>query len=127
MRLDGMVHGALVLAEHARADIISIDTSEAEGVPGVVRVFTAADVPGALKTGLIHKDWPLMIPVGGRTSFLGDVLAVVVAEDREVARRAAKAVRVDYFPNISIGDAPIVQTTAAAPAGPVALATPRKP
>jgi hypothetical protein len=37
-----------------------------------------------------------------------------------------KAVHVDYFPNISIGDAPIVHT-AAAPAGPVALAAPRKP
>ena len=96
MRVDGMAHGALVLAEHARADIVSIDTSEAEAIPGVVGVFTAADVPGALKTGLIHKDWPLMIPVGGRTSFLGDVLAVVIAEDREVARRAANVVRVRY-------------------------------
>ena len=38
-----------------------------------------------------------------------------------------KAVHVDYFPNISIGDAPIVNQTAAVPAGPVALATPRKP
>ena len=105
MRVDGMAHGALVLAEHARADIISIDTSEAEAVPGVVGVFTAADVPGALKTGLIHKDWPLMIPVGGRTSFLGDVLAVVVAEDREVARRAATAVRVAYDVHRPITDA----------------------
>jgi biopolymer transport protein ExbD len=40
--------------------------------------------------------------------------------------QGAKAVRVDYFPNISIGDAPIVQT-AAAPAGPMALAAPKKP
>jgi len=38
-----------------------------------------------------------------------------------------KAVHVDYFPNISIGDAPIVNQTAAVPAGPVALAAPRKP
>ena len=38
-----------------------------------------------------------------------------------------KAVHVDYFPNISIGDAPIVHQTAAVPAGPVALAAPRKP
>ena len=40
--------------------------------------------------------------------------------------QGGKAVRVDYFPNISIGDAPIVQT-AAVPAGPVALAAPKKP
>ncbi len=98
MVLPAMAHGALVLAQHARADVLGINTSVAEAVPGVVRVFTAADIPGALRTGLIHKDWPLMIPVGGRTSYLGDVLAVVVAEDRETARRAAELVAVEYNP-----------------------------
>ena len=58
----------------------------AAAVPGVVRVFTAADVPGELRVGLIHKDWPVFIPEGGRTSYLGDVLAFVVADDRETAR-----------------------------------------
>ena len=98
MMLPAMAHGALVLTKHARADIVDIDTSAAEAVAGVVRVFTAADIPGALRTGLIHKDWPLMIPVGGRTSYMGDVLAVVVAEDRESARRAAELVAVTYNP-----------------------------
>ena len=46
---------------------------------GLLRV-TAADVPGELRVGLIHKDWPVFIPVGGRTSYLGDVIAMVVAE-----------------------------------------------
>ena len=101
----GMVHGALVLTAHARADILGIHTSAAAAVPGVVRVFTADDVPGALKTGLIHKDWPLMIPIGGRTSYMGDVLAVVVAEDRETARRAADLVSIDYHPLRPIIDA----------------------
>ncbi len=96
MRVDGMLHGAMVLAAHARADVTGIDTAVAVALDGVVRVFTAADVPGALKTGLIHKDWPLMIPIGGRTSYLGDVLAVVVATDRETARRAAELVAVSY-------------------------------
>ena len=62
-------------------------------MPGVVRVFTAADVPGALRVGLIHKDWPIFIPEGGRTSYLGDVLAIVVADDRETARAARRARR----------------------------------
>lgn len=105
MRIDGMVHGALHLTAHARADIVAIDTSAATAVPGVLRVFTAADIPGALRTGLIHKDWPLMIPVGGRTSYLGDVLAVVVAEDREIARRAAELVNVTYAPLTPLTDA----------------------
>jgi aldehyde oxidoreductase len=96
MTLPEMAHGALVMTEHARADVLAIDSTEALAVPGVVQVLTAADIPGVLKTGLIHKDWPLMIPVGGRTSYMGDVIAVVIAEDREVARRAAGLVRVQY-------------------------------
>ena len=96
--LPGMLHGAFHLASHARADVVRIDVTAAAAVPGVVRVLTAADVPGALRVGLIHKDWPIFIPEGGRTSYLGDVLAMVVAEDRETARAAAQLVHVDYRP-----------------------------
>lgn len=94
--MPGMLHAALVLTEHVRADITAIDTSLATALSGVVAVFTAADIPAELKVGLIHKDWPVMIPVGGRTSFAGDVLAVVIAESRLQARRATEAVRVEY-------------------------------
>ena len=96
IRVDGMLHGTLVLAEHARADVVHIDTDAATEVAGVVRVFTGADVPGALRVGIIHKDWPVFIPEGGRTSYLGDVLALVVALDRETARRAGALVKVTY-------------------------------
>ncbi len=96
MAVDGLLHGALRLTDHARADIVAIDTEAATAVDGVVAVFTAADVPGALRSGIIHKDWPLFIPVGGRTSYLGDVLAIVVAVDRPTARRAAALIEVDY-------------------------------
>ena len=103
--LPQMLHGALVLAQHARADVNSIDTAAASEVPGVVRVLTAADVPGDLKVGLIHKDWPVFIPVGGRTSYLGDVMALVVALDKETAQRAAALVTVGYTPLRPITDA----------------------
>lgn len=96
IRLPGLLHGAVHLAAHARADVLTIDTSAATAVPGVVRVFTAADVPGELRVGIVHKDWPVFIPEGGRTSYLGDVLAFVVAADRETARRAAELVEVSY-------------------------------
>ena len=92
----GLLHGAFRLTDHARADIVAIDTSAAEAVPGVERVFTAADVPGELRHGLIHKDWPVFIPIGGRTSYRGDVIAMVVATDRPTARRAAELVEIQY-------------------------------
>ncbi len=95
MRPPGCLHGALRFADHARADVTAIRTDAALAVEGVHAVLTAADIPGERRVGLIHKDWPVMIPVGGRTSYLGDVLAVVVAEEREIARRAAALIEVD--------------------------------
>lgn len=96
LEAEGLLHGAFKLSDHARAEIISIDVAKAEAHQGVVRVITAADVPGELKVGLIHKDWPVFIPVGGRTSYLGDVIAMVVAETREIARSAAELIDVSY-------------------------------
>jgi aldehyde oxidoreductase len=101
---DGLLHGALVLAEHARADVNAIDTAAAEAMPGVVAVYTAADVPGELKVGLIHTDWPVFIPVGGRTSYRGDVIAIVVAETKAQAHAAAEAVGVGYTPLAPFAD-----------------------
>ena len=98
MAPEGLLHAALRLADHARADVVRIDKSAAEAVDGVHAAFTAADVPGELRVGIIHTDWPVLIPEGGRTSYLGDVLAVVVADDRETARRAAALVEIDYNP-----------------------------
>ena len=105
IRLPGMLHAALHLTSHSRADIVSIDTSAAASAPGVVAVFTATDVPAELKVGLIHKDWPILIPVGGRTSYAGDVLAVVVADSRLNARHASSLIEVGYSPLTPITDA----------------------
>lgn len=98
MMPDGLLHAAVHLTDHARADILAIDATAAEAVEGVVRVLTGADIPGELRAGIIHKDWPIFIPVGGRTSYMGDVLALVVAADRPTARRAAELVQVSYNP-----------------------------
>ena len=91
-----MLHAALHFTAHTRADIAGIDVAAAAAMPGVLAVFTAADLPGELLVGIIYKDWPVMIPVGGRTSYAGDVLAIVVAETRELARAAAAKIEVTY-------------------------------
>jgi aldehyde oxidoreductase len=96
LRVPGMLHAALHLTDHARADVRGIRVDRALAAPGVVAAFTAADIPGALRVGIIHKDWPIFIPVGGRTSYLGDVLAMVVADTRQHAYEAAALVDVDY-------------------------------
>ena len=105
MRLPGLMHASLVFTKHARAEILSINTSKAMSRPGVRAVFTAADIPGELMMGIIYKDWPVMIPVGGFTSYAGDVLAIIVADSRLNARNAIDDVVVEYKPLIPITDA----------------------
>ncbi len=104
IRIPGMLHAALVFTQHTRADIIAIDATAALQKPGVRAVFSAADIPGELMVGIIYKDWPVMIPVGGRTSYAGDVLAIVVAETRDEARVATQFVDVHYAVHTPLTD-----------------------
>ena len=94
--LENMLFGALKFSDHPRAKILSIDTSEAEKIPGVVRIFTAKDIPGNKKIGLIRSDWDLMIDVGEITHYVGDVIAGVVAETEDIARQAVEKIKVEY-------------------------------
>ena len=111
LRPEGLLHGAVHLASYARADVLKIDTTKAEEIKGVHQVFTASDVPGQLRVGIIHSDWPIFIPEGGRTSYLGDVLAFVVADDRETARYAASLVEVEYKP-LQVFNDPVIAVSA---------------
>ncbi len=96
MRIDGMLHGALKFSDHPRTQVRRIDVAAAENIQGVVRVFTANDIPGERTIGVIHQDWPVMIAAGESTRYIGDVLAGVVAQDEDTARRAAAAIDVEY-------------------------------
>ena len=92
----GLLHGALVLSPHARARVLAIDVSRAAAMPGVVRIATAADVPGDRWYGLIYDDWPGLVAVGEEVRCVGDVVAIVAASDVHAARETAALVRVDY-------------------------------
>jgi selenium-dependent xanthine dehydrogenase len=92
----GMLHGAIRFSDHPRARVLRISTERASAHPGVVRVLVAADVPGERVQGAITKDWPQLVAEGETTRYVGDVLAVVVAESRHAAREAAELLEVDY-------------------------------
>jgi aldehyde oxidoreductase len=104
IRVPGMVHGAVHLTQHVRADIVAIDTSRALAADGVIAVYTAADIPGAQYVGIIYKDWPIFIGVGQRTSYAGDVLSFVVAATKQQARAAAELIDVTYHVHRPITD-----------------------
>jgi xanthine dehydrogenase molybdenum-binding subunit len=96
MREEGMLYGALKFSDHPRAKVLSIDVSEAQKVPGVVSVLTAADIPGKRIVGMIFKDWPVMVGPGEETRYIGDVLAEVAAETEDAAREAIAKIQVRY-------------------------------
>jgi xanthine dehydrogenase molybdenum-binding subunit len=96
MKVEGLLHGAVRWSDHPRARILSIDTERAEQHPGVVAVATWKNVPGERIQGLIKRDWRQFVAEGEVTSYVGDVLAVVAAEGRDIATEAAAMIGIEY-------------------------------
>ena len=98
----GMLWGATVRSPHTRARLLGVDTAEALALPGVQAVLTSADVPGANRYGLEVADQPVLAE--DEVRYFGEPVAIVAAEDVELARRAAARVRVEYEPLEAIVD-----------------------
>ena len=90
----GMLEAWLVVSPVAHARIRSIDTAAAAALPGVVAIVTAADVPGKNDIAPILADEPALAE--GLVEYVGHPVAAVAAESRDIARRAAALVAVDY-------------------------------
>ena len=96
--MENMLYGSALRSEYPRAEILSIDTSEAEKINGVACVMTAKDIPGTQKVGHLKRDWDVLIPVGKTTHYLGDAIVLIAAETPEILETAKKAVKVQYKP-----------------------------
>lgn len=96
MEVEGMIYASAIRSKYPRARLLSIDAKEAKALSGVVGVYTAADIPGDVKVGHLVQDWDTMIPVGECTRYLGDAVAIVAAETKEILEQAKKLVKVDY-------------------------------
>ena len=94
--VDGMCYGSAVRSKYARARVVSIDATAAKKLPGVIAVLTAEDIPGENKIGHLKHDQYTLIPIGGLTHYLGDAVALVVAENQTVLEKAKKLVKVQY-------------------------------
>jgi CO/xanthine dehydrogenase Mo-binding subunit len=104
--MEGMLHAKVVWSEYPHAKVLRIDTSEAEACPGVVAVLTYKDVP-VNEYGINIKDQSVLVaplPLvgggqgGGKVRWVGDRIAIVVAESERIAEVARKLVEVDYEP-----------------------------
>lgn len=96
VELPGMVYGSAVRSAHPRARVLAIHAEKALALPGVLGVFTAADIPGSVKVGHLVKDWDTMIPVGECTRYVGDSVCLVAAETKEILEQAKKLIEVEY-------------------------------
>ena len=96
IQIEGMLFAAPRFSDHPRALVRSIDPAPALAMPGVRRVITADDVPGQRYIGLIERDWPILVAVGEETRCVGDMLALVVADEQHIAREATRRIVVEY-------------------------------
>jgi len=93
--LPGMLHTAILRPEYAHARIVSIDTSQAETMEGVVRVVTGQDAPGISYGDNIKDQIPMAVD---KVRHIGEPLAAVIAETLPQARTALKQIKVEYEP-----------------------------
>jgi len=101
INMPGQAFMKILFALRPHAIVKEIDVSAAESMPGVLAIFTAKDVP-VNEYGLIINDQPVLCgpgsakPYADRVRFIGDQVAVIVAETEDIAARARDAISVEY-------------------------------
>jgi carbon-monoxide dehydrogenase large subunit len=110
LRFDGVTHAVFVRSPHAHARIVAIDTVAALATPGVIAILTAADVtadrlrplrPTAeanIQTGEPFRFLPQPLLAEDKVRYVGEPIAMVVAETKNLALDAAERVVIDYEP-----------------------------
>ncbi len=96
IKLQNALELAVVRSTEHHANIVSIDTSKAEKMPGVVGVITANHIKGTNRIVIIFPDEPILCKDKGQC--LGDPIAIVAAQTKQQAIAAAEAVKVTYEP-----------------------------
>lgn len=103
VQLPRLAHGKVVRSPHAHARILSIDTSEAERMPGVLAVCTAEDLPlvtGSARLGELGevklRELSGNVLAHGKVLYVGHAVAAVCAVNPHLAEEAARKVRVEY-------------------------------
>ncbi len=127
IRLPDLLHAKLVTVDAARARILSIDTSEAERVPGVRAVITPERLPDPMpRYGPQFEDRPVLAV--GETTYHGEPVAAVAADTKDAAEAAVRLVRVEYEASPAVftiagaldPDAPLVRDPHLRPGDPLA-------
>ncbi len=92
--MEGTLFAKIFDSKIAHGKITHFDSSEAENVEGIVRIFSAKDIPGANEIGGIIHDEPLL--ADGVVTFQGQPILLIVAENEDAAEDAMKLIKVEY-------------------------------
>lgn len=92
--LPGLLHVRVFRSDRPHGKILRIQTEAAEHQPGVTAVLTHKDIPGSNRIGSFQKDQPILCD--DKVRYVGDPIALVVAETPEAAESALKMIHVDY-------------------------------
>jgi CO/xanthine dehydrogenase Mo-binding subunit/aerobic-type carbon monoxide dehydrogenase small subunit (CoxS/CutS family) len=95
IKFDGMLFARVKRAGVPHAIVTGIGVEKARQLAGVQAVLTAEDIPGENNHGLVVHDWPVLVGVGERVRYVGDAVAIVAAETREIATRALDLIDVE--------------------------------
>jgi len=106
IEFEEMLHARVKRAGVPHAIVRDIQIQKAQELPGVVCVMTAEDIPGDHYHGLVIPDWPIMVGKDERVRYVGDAIAVVAAETREIATQALELIEVEYELKYVIKSAP---------------------
>ncbi|MDW7673857.1 MAG: molybdopterin cofactor-binding domain-containing protein [Bacillota bacterium] len=89
----GMIFGKTLRSDYVHANIINIDTTKAEQVPGV-KVLTGKDIPGHNAHGVLHQHQPIL--ADKRVKYIGDAVALAGGPDLDLVEEALSLIQVDY-------------------------------
>ncbi len=104
IKFEGMLHARVKRAMVPAGILLKCDVSKARVLPGVISVLTANDLKAERNHGLVIKDWPVMVGVGEQICYVGDALAIIAAETREIASTALELIEVEIAPLQAITD-----------------------
>jgi len=98
---EGALHGLVFDSPIAHGRIIKLDFQEALNLPGVIKIYTAKDIPGINELGIIVEDEPLLAEE--ELHFVGQAIAIIIAETELIARKAKKLINIEFeeFPIIT--------------------------
>lgn len=96
INFEGMLHVSVKRAMLPSAIVKKVDISTASLLPGVQAVITASDLQYEQNHGLVIKDWPVLIGEGQLVRYVGDAIAIVAAETKDIADAAVELIEVIY-------------------------------